>query len=140
MIQSYNVKLLRVKTAVAYILQDDFDKLETWSNTWQLKFSTDKCKIMHIGHYIDTKYYMNDGSEKKELQSVRQERDLGVIVTSNLKSTSQCVQSASTARRVIGMVRRAFRNLDISDFRLIYSTYIRPHLEFCIQACGLHIT
>jgi len=32
------------------------------------------------------------------------------------------------------MVRRTFRNLDVSDFRLIYKTYIRPHLEFCIQA------
>jgi len=122
------------------ILQDDLDKLKTWSNTWQLKFNTDKCKIMHIGHSIDTKYYMNDGSERKELQSVHQERDLGVIVTSNLKSTSQCVKSASTARRVIGMVRRAFRKLDIPDFRLIYKTYIRPHLEFCIQAWSLHIT
>ena len=83
------------------ILQDDLDKLKTWSNTWQLKFNTDKCKIMHIGHSIDTKYYMNNVSERKELQSVHQERDvLGVIVTSNLKSTSQCVRSASTARRV----------------------------------------
>jgi len=89
---------------------------------------------MHIGHSTDTKYYMNDGSERNELQSVHQQRDLGVIVTSNLKSTNQCVKSASTARRVIGMVRRAFRNLDISDFRFIYKTYIRLHLKFCIQA------
>ena len=66
------------------ILQDDLDKLKTWSSTWQFKFNTDKCKIMHIGHSIDTKYYMNDGSERKELQSVHQERDLGVIITSNL--------------------------------------------------------
>ena len=61
-----------------------------------------------------------------------------MIVTSNLKSASQCVKSASTARRVIGMVRRAFRKLDIPNFRLIYKTYIRPHLEFCIQAWSPH--
>ena len=36
------------------------------------------------------------------------------------------------------MVRRAFRKLDIPDFRLIYKTYIRPHLEFCIQAWSPH--
>jgi len=36
------------------------------------------------------------------------------------------------------MVRRTFRNLDVSDFRLIYKTYIRPHLEFCIQAWSPH--
>jgi len=69
---------------------------------------------------------------------VHQERDLGVIVTSNLKSTSQCVKSASTARKVIGMVRRAFGKLDITDFRLIYKTYIRQHLEFCTQAWSPH--
>ena len=35
-------------------------------------------------------------------------------------------------------LQRAFRKLDISDFRLIYKTYIRPHLEFCIQAWSPH--
>ena len=28
--------------------------------------------------------------------------------------------------------------LDIADFRLIYKTYIRPHMEFCIQAWSPH--
>ena len=36
------------------------------------------------------------------------------------------------------MVRRNFSHLDIADFRLIYKTYIRPHLEFCIQAWSPH--
>ena len=36
------------------------------------------------------------------------------------------------------MVRRTFKNLDIEDFRLLYKTYIRPHLEFCIQAWSPH--
>ena len=45
-----------------------------------------------------------------------------MIVISNLKSISQRVKSASMARRVIGMVRRAFRKLDIPDFRLIHKT------------------
>jgi len=36
------------------------------------------------------------------------------------------------------MVRRTFRNMDIADFRLIYKVYIRPHLEFCIQAWSPH--
>ena len=32
------------------------------------------------------------------------------------------------------MVRRSFKNLDREDFLLIYKTYIRPHLEYCVQA------
>ena len=59
-------------------------------------------------------------------------------MTSDLKSSSQCAKSAATARRVIAMVRRTFKNLDVADFRLVYKTYIRPHLEFCIQAWSPH--
>jgi len=82
---------------------------------------------------LDTKY-MEEGPTRKELESVQEERDLGVAITADLKSSSQCIKSMATARMVIGMVRRNFRHLDIDDFRLIYKIYIRPHLEFCIQA------
>ena len=37
------------------------------------------------------------------------------------------------------LVRRNFRRLDKQDFRLIYKTYIRPHLEYCIQAWSPHL-
>ena len=36
------------------------------------------------------------------------------------------------------MVRRNFRHLDIHDFQ-IYKTYIRLHLEYCIQAWSPHL-
>jgi len=76
---------------------------------------------------------------KLESESVEEERDLGVIITADLKCSSQCIKSAATARRVIGMVRRNFNHLDIADFRLIYKTYIQPHLEFCIQGWSPHL-
>lgn len=115
-------------------LQQNIDYLSTWSNIWQLKFNAEKCKVMHIGHSCATEYYMTEGLLKKKLECVLQERDLGIIVASNLKSSQQCIKAAATARRVIAMVRRNFKRLDVSDFNLIYKTYIRPHLEFCIQA------
>jgi len=37
------------------------------------------------------------------------------------------------------MVRRIFKHLDIDDFQIIYKTYIRPHLEYCIQAWPPHL-
>ena len=51
-----------------------------------------------------------------------------------MKPSSQCNKSATTARSIIGMVRRNFKYLDIEDFNFIYKTYICPHLEYCIQA------
>jgi len=37
------------------------------------------------------------------------------------------------------MVRRNFKRLDIEYFLVIYKTYIRPHLEYCIQAWSPHL-
>jgi len=37
---------------------------------------------------------------------VQQELDLGVTITSDLKSSAQCLKCVATARRVIDMVRR----------------------------------
>jgi len=42
---------------------------------------------MHIGHLFETKYYMGEASATKELKAVQQDRDLGVIITSDLKSS-----------------------------------------------------
>jgi len=68
----------------------------------------------------------------KKLESVQEKRDLGIIVSSNLKSFQQCVKAAATARRVIAMIRN-FKRLGVNDFNLIYKTYTRPHLVYCIQ-------
>ena len=38
------------------------------------------------------------------------------------------------AMTVLRSVKRAFVRFDIETFSIIYTTYIRPHLEYCIQA------
>jgi len=37
------------------------------------------------------------------------------------------------------MVKRNFRRLDEKDFLIIYKTYVRSHLEYCIQVWSLHL-
>ena len=76
-------------------LQKDLDSLTTWSKEWLLHFNPDKCKVMHIGHKLGTKYYMMDDTRKVELQSVSVEKDLGVFTTDNLKPSLQCQKAAA---------------------------------------------
>ena len=102
-------------------------------------FNPEKCKVMHIGHQLPTRYYMTDGSNRVEMQSVTEEKDLGVTFTNDLKSRTQCFLAAAKARRIIGAVRRNFRRLDCQDLLLIYKTYIRPHIEYCIQSWSPHL-
>ena len=116
------------------LLQRDLESLETWSDEWKLYLNPEKCKVMHIGHSYDTKYYMHEAKTRVEVQSVVEEKDLGVCFTKDLKPAKQCIQAAARARTILGMVRRNFRRMDEKGFCLIYKTYIRPHLEFSVQA------
>ena len=112
----------------------DLDNLMRWSSIWQLKFNAAKCKVMHVGHTLETSYFLEVDDNKKQLAEITEERDLGVIVTNDLKPARQCVKPAARAMSVIGMIGRQFRKLDKEDFLILYKSFIRPHVEYCIQA------
>jgi hypothetical protein len=122
------------------ILQKDLDSLTDWSKRWLLKFNPSKCKLMHIGHKLDTEYYMeDDNGSKTKIEEVELEKDLGIYIRNDLKVSTQCVNAAGKARSVIAMIKRNFRRLDNEDFLMIYKTYIRPHVEYCIQVWSPHL-
>ena len=89
---------------------------------------------MHIGHNHSTKYHIEQDNQTYDLDSVDEEKDLGVITTHDLKFSKQCNEAAKKAMRVLGLVKRYFRNLDIATFRLLYKSFIRLHLEYSVQA------
>jgi len=82
---------------------------------------------------------MMEGTQKIPLKTVQQETDLEVVIRSDLKPTSQCNKSAAAAKKIIAMVKRHFKKLDVEDFLFIYKTYIRPRLEFCIQSWSSYL-
>jgi len=80
-----------------------------------------------------------DDGNSDVIEQITEEKDLSVYITADLKPSTQCVRAAAKARSVMGIVRRNFRRLDKEDFLLIYKTYIRPHIEYCVQAWSPYI-
>ncbi|KAF2360598.1 Reverse transcriptase domain [Trinorchestia longiramus] len=67
-------------------IQSDFNRLQQWTETWQMSFNIEKCSVMHVGannqHFQHTMY-------DTLIETVQQQRDLGVIVTENLHHDKQ---------------------------------------------------
>ena len=67
------------------MLQADLDSLQSWSDTWLLKFHPNKCKVMLVANKCMDKgtkhYYLydNDGN-RIELEQSDGEKDIGVLV------------------------------------------------------------
>ena len=94
-------------------------------------FNVDKCKVKHMGiNNVKAKYEMNG----KYLEEVTEERDLGIILQSDLKCRKQCLKAVSTANKVLGMIKRSFSVRDKEVILQLYKSLVRPHLEYSIQA------
>ena len=68
-------------------------------------FNTDKCKFVHFGYKNSTAgYSLGDVN----IQTGKEETDLGIIIHQKLKSSQQCVAAANSANRTLGMTNRTF--------------------------------
>jgi len=77
-------------------LQIELINLRKWSHEWLMLFNIDKCKVMHLGlNNVKAKHEING----KYLEEVTEERDLGVIMQSDLKCSKQCLKAVSTANK-----------------------------------------
>ena len=112
-------------------LQKCIDNLSGWANTWGMEFNSSKCKVLHFGrNNIEHQYTMNGTN----LQQVSMEKDIGVHITNNLKPSEHCKVISQTAKGVLGQLLRSFMYRDKVVFKNLYTTYVRPHLEFSSAA------
>ena len=111
-------------------LQEDLRKLGEWSEKWQMPFNANKCKVMHTGHRNPHAQYNLLGGC---LEKTETEKDLGVVISSDLKFSKQCIEAEKKAQRILGYIKRqfGFRNKEI--VLSLYNSLVRPHLEYAVQ-------
>ena len=113
-------------------LQQDLDKLQIWSNEWQLRFNAAKCKVMHLGKQSDpASYSMTSDGKAVTLETIQMEKDLGVNVDADLVFDQHVAIQTKKANKLLGMLRRSFTSLDEESLPLLYKAIVRPHLEYC---------
>jgi ribonucleases P/MRP protein subunit RPP40 len=86
-------------------------------------------------YYNKRENYEMDG---KNLDEVDDEKDLGVIMQSDLKWKRQCTKAVKSANRVLGMITRSFSYSSKDIVLHVYKTLVRPHLEYSVQAWRLN--
>jgi hypothetical protein len=96
-----------------------------WSKEWLMLFNVEKCKVMHIGFGNGKAGYKMDGVQ---LQEVHEEMNLGVLVQDNLKCAQQCAKVVGKANRVLGMIKKTFKNFSSNVVIKLYKCFIKPRL------------
>ena len=70
----------------------------------------------------------------EELKVVTKERDLGILITNDLKCSNQCSQVYSRASRMLGMIGRTITSRSRDILVNLYKSLVRSHLEYCSPA------
>ena len=117
------------------ILQTDLNKMAIWARNWLMEYNVDKCKVLHIGkNNPQFEYSLND----TKIVTSTNETDLGVIMTSDLKSEAHISKVTKMGNKLVGLIGRSFEVKSRDVIIRLYKTLVRPHLEYCVQVWSPH--
>ena len=111
--------------------QEESREMERWADEWKMVFNADKCKVMHLGRANQKMEYEMGGVKMKVTEM---EKDLGVLISNDLKPSKQCAKAAKSANQALGQIARAFHYRSKKVVAKLFKVYVRPKLEYAAQA------
>ena len=93
-----------------------------------------KRKVMDIGKKNKSHSYtiFDKKGAPQPLKTTTCEKDLGVHISSNLKSEKHVNSAVSKANSILGQLKNTFASRDAGIWKKLYTSFIRPHLEYCV--------
>jgi len=90
-------------------------------------FNVKKCKVMHFEYYNPLVNYEMDGID---LECVSSEKDLGVVISEDLKWDNLCKEVDSKANKILRMIKRNFTDRTKQTILPLYKSLVRPHVDY----------
>ena len=85
---------------------------------------------MTLGNFNDIQYAHNYKVCGNSIEHVSVEKDLGVHIDEELSFEHHICIKARIANALMGKIRRTFTYLDGRTFKKLYTSMVRPHLEY----------
>ena len=83
------------------LLQEDLDALYRWTVEWDLPLNMGKCHRLLPGKTSAPPRWVGTDGTSQLLYLTQEVRDLGVMVTSDFRHSTQCTQATQKAYRAV---------------------------------------
>ena len=115
------------------LLQSDLDSLSEWSTINELDFQPHVCENLRISRKrisFDRSYRICN----IELKCISSQRDLGVLISSDLSWNKHIDTITTKANCMLGFLKRnCTRNLPPRAVKSLFIALVRSHLGYCSQ-------
>ena len=125
--------------ALAIDLNKELEIVNDFFKANQLKLNTKKTKIVlfqkkNNAKDVSTRIQIFLNSEKLEFEE--EAKFLGITIDSNLTWEKHCSNVANTISRNNSLINRAKKLLPPRSLKLLYNSFIQPHLQYGLAAWG----
>ena len=99
-----------------------------------MKFKLTKCHTLTLTRRTkqsERNYSLNG---RKQLSKAESEKDLGVIVDSNLQYREHIAKKTKVANSIVAIIKKSFVNLTSETLTTLYKALVRTHLDYANQA------
>ena len=117
------------------VFRRDIQSLYSWSLNWGIYLNFKKCEVVDYGKGNPRNSYsfnLNADGDQFVIRSTDCVRDLGVILSENLKVSGQVNNCVGKANKMLGWITSSLRYLDCRMLKTIFKSSVRPHLEYAI--------
>ncbi|GAA53533.1 hypothetical protein CLF_110432 [Clonorchis sinensis] len=85
---------------------------------------------MSFGGDSANSFVMHGEKGPEDIMRIDAKKDLGIWLSPNLSFSLHLEKSAQKALAVLGMIRRTFSRITLTDVQILYGAYVRPLLEY----------
>jgi len=117
------------------VLNECFQNILNWSDNWLMKLNISKCKVLSLCSNKNKSVKYTYGAELpgvgfSELEHVDSIKDLGVTMDCELLFNMHIYDKINIAYKMLGIIKRNFKDVDNFAFITLYKSFVRSHVEY----------